>query len=89
MGFNWPATIDEAEAAGYFPAPANPKECSCGTTFRWFITPKGNWMPVSSLKDSRLVPHWTVCQRVKEFREANKKHAERTESKKPKQQELF
>jgi hypothetical protein len=85
----FPATFDELEAAGYVIAPAKPKECSCGMTFLWWITPNGKWMPISSLKDSRLVPHHAVCQRVKEFRAANEKHAARAEGKKPVQTDLF
>jgi hypothetical protein len=70
----WPATIAEAQAAGYHYSGSD-KECSCGTRVMWFITPARKWMPVSALKDSRLVPHHAVCERVKEFRRANAKHS--------------
>jgi len=82
-------SIDELERAGYLQAPATAKECSCGTMIIWFITPAGKWMPFSALKDSRLTPHHAVCQRVKNFRAADKKHAERAGVKKPKQLEMF
>lgn len=85
----FPASIDELEKAGYTQAPTSAKQCSCGTMIVWFITPAGKWMPFSALKDSRLTPHHAVCSRVKEFRAANKQHAQRTDPKKPKQQDLF
>ena len=85
----FPATVDELEAAGYVIAPAKPKECSCGTMLVWWITPNGKWMPISALKDSRLVPHHAVCQRVKEFRAAEKKLAARVDPKRPVQTDLF
>lgn len=94
MALNWPATLEQLEEAGYGYT-GTAKVCSCGTQILWFITPstpekpRGKWMPFSALKDSRLVPHHAVCQRVKEFRAANKQHAERVEAKKPKQGSLF
>jgi hypothetical protein len=84
----WPATMDELEQAGYGYTGLS-KECDCGTTFLWFITPNRKWMPVSALKDSRLVEHHTVCERVKQFRAAAKGYRDRTEPKKPVQTELF
>ena len=64
---NWPATMDECAANGYLYA-GQAKVCECGTQLLWFITPNKKWMPVSTLKDSRLVPHHSVCERVKQFR---------------------
>ena len=84
----FPATLDELEAAGYGYT-GTAKECDAGRTFLWFITPGGKWMPLSALKDSRLVPHHAVCERVKQFRAANEKHDERCNGPKPKQTRLF
>lgn len=75
MALTWPATLEQLEEAGYGYT-GTAKTCSCGTQILWFITPatpekpRGKWMPFSALKDSRLVPHHAVCQRVKEFRAA-------------------
>lgn len=80
----WPATMDECAANGYFYAgPA--KTCDCGTQLMWFITPNKKWMPVSALKDSKLVPHHSVCERVKQFRKA----AQPAKPEAPKQGGLF
>lgn len=84
----FPATFEELEAHGYGYT-GTAKLCDCGTTFLWFITPAGKWMPLSALKDSRLVPHHAVCERVKQFRAANEKHDERANGPKPKQTRLF
>jgi hypothetical protein len=83
-----PQTLDELEAAGYSYT-GTAKECSCGTQILWFITPARKWMPFSALKDSRLVPHHAVCERVKEFRAADAKLRARTERPKPKQLDMF
>jgi hypothetical protein len=83
-GVKWPATISEIEAAGYRHTGAF-KLCNCGRTLLWFITPAQKWIPLSSLEDSRLMPHHAVCERVKEFRAANKRHEERAEGRKPAQ----
>ena len=89
-----PQSLDELEAAGYSYTGTG-KICSCGTQILWFISPpkpekpRGSWMPFSALKDSRLVPHQAVCDRVKEFRAADAKHRARTERPKPKQLDIF
>jgi hypothetical protein len=83
-GVKWPATISEVEAAGYRHTGAF-KECHCGGTFLWFITPALKWIPLSAMKDSRLIPHHAICERVKEFRAANKKHELRARGEKPAQ----
>ncbi|MGH9716421.1 MAG: hypothetical protein ACRD4R_06810 [Candidatus Acidiferrales bacterium] len=79
---NWPATLAELESGGYRFSGAD-KLCDCGTMLLWFITPAGKWIPISSLKDSRMVPHHSVCARVKQFRAANKTHTERANSLSP------
>jgi hypothetical protein len=83
----WPATMDEMEKAGYGYT-GTAKECECGTRILWFITPARKWMPISALKDSRLVPHHSVCQRIKNYRAAVKNLRSR-EPKKPTQHDLF
>jgi hypothetical protein len=89
MAITWPAKMEQLEEAGYGYTGRAGTCHGCNARFLWFITPAGKWMPMTALKDSRLVAHATVCEQVKAFREANKKHAERTEAKKPKQGELF
>jgi hypothetical protein len=83
-GLKWPATLDQLQEAGYGYT-GTAKECDCGGTILWFITPARKWMPLSALKDSRLVPHHSVCERVKQFRAAQKQHEERARGKKPAQ----
>jgi hypothetical protein len=86
----WPATIDEAESAGYVYWQRKKEPCSCGEELVWFLTPKGAWIPMSRAKDGvRILPHHMVCHRIKEYRAANKKHAARTAKPKPVQQKLF
>lgn len=87
-GLAWPSTMKALEEAGYGYTGTS-KLCSCGTTILWFITPARKWMPISALKDSRLVPHHSVCERVKQFRAANKQHAARADKPKPKQLSLL
>jgi hypothetical protein len=86
----WPATIDEAEAAGYVCWQQRKKPCSCGEHIAWFRTPKGAWISISRAKDGvRILPHAMVCARIKEYRAANKAHADRVAKAKPTQQNLF
>ena len=84
---NWPATLAELEREGYGYTGTS-KECECGTRILWFITPARKWMPISALKDSRLVPHHAVCERVKQFRAAKLKRGARGQHRPP-QGELF
>jgi len=84
----FPATLEELQAAKYFYT-GTAKLCSCGKQFLWFITPAGKWMPFTAHEDSRLVPHHTVCENVKQFRDANRTHADRVEPKRAKQLGLF
>ncbi|HVB59123.1 MAG TPA: hypothetical protein VNE63_22170 [Candidatus Acidoferrales bacterium] len=81
---NWPATMDALEDEGYGYTGTS-KTCECGTTILWFVTPNKKWMPLSSIKDSRLVPHHSVCDRIKQFRKAGKKPKPEA----PKQKDLF
>ena len=90
---NYPATLQELEAAGYGYS-GTVKECSCGAQILWFITTKksdggGKWMPFSAMEDSRLMPHHAVCQNRADFKRANEKHKERTQGKPAKQEALF
>ena len=83
----WPATFDELEAAGYgYTGVA--KQCDCGQSFLWFITPAGKWMPLSPLKHSRLVPHRVVCH-VRQSREAIANRPEQRTDPRPLQAALF
>jgi hypothetical protein len=88
----FPATFDELEAAGYAYT-GTAKECDCGMKLLWFITPARKWMAFSALKDSKLVPHVSICARAMQLRAANKVHEDRMRRElglqKPKQEKLF
>ena len=71
----WPATPDEAEAAGYEYMRGG-KCRHCGKEFLWHFTPSGGTLPLSMIAGPRLMPHQWVCERAKELREAAK-HAAR------------
>lgn len=68
-------------------------ECrTCQARIEWWLTPNkrpdGEFakMPMSVREDDLLVTHWSVCPAREQFRQANKKHAERAgEKKKPEQ----
>ena len=86
----WPATIDEAEAAGYVYWQRKKEPCSCGEELAWFLTPNKAWMPMSRAKDGgKILPHHMVCARIKQYRAAEKAYKKRVEKPKPVQQSLF
>jgi len=72
----WPARFAELEAAGYGYTGTG-KECSCGRAILWFITPRRKWIPLSTTKDDRLVPHRVVCANVAQLRSTNAQHQAR------------
>ncbi len=71
---HFPATVTQLWAAGY-EYTGQQKECDgCGGIFLWFRTPTGKWIPLTSQKDSSLVPHHAICAAVKQFRKASETH---------------
>lgn len=89
---NWPATRAELRKAGWQET-VSTKKCSCGVDMFWFITPAKKWIPLSFVKGLapvvKLEPHHASCKNVKDFKSANKKHADRTDLPKPEQRRLF
>jgi hypothetical protein len=72
----WPARLEGLERAGYGYT-GKGEVCECGTQILWFVTPALKRMALSALKDSRLVPHQSVCARVKKFRVAKRRNVDR------------
>lgn len=63
---NFPATSNELRAAGY--EYDNESTCrGCGETIEWWITPKGNKMPMSVQRKSADVLHSSEEVRVSHF----------------------
>jgi hypothetical protein len=88
----WPATSEQLKAAGFADAQSS-KWCSCGVMIHWYKTPGGKWIPLSMTSDLKLEPHHATCKNVRDFQQADREHAERSEErvrgKKPTQGELF
>jgi hypothetical protein len=62
----WPSKLTDLDHAG-FSYTGIGKICDCGTRTLFFVTPERKHVELSALRDSRLVPHQSICVRVKEL----------------------
>jgi hypothetical protein len=83
-----PLTRKELDALGYTWVSVG--ECrGCHERIEWWSTPSGAKMPMTVRADDLTVNHWSICSARRQFRAANKTHADRVEKKKPQQTNLF